>query len=450
MRRPTGTFILALIVTLYVVIAALYAVRTPKWQAPDEPAHFNYVRTIAETGTLPVLQPGDYDHDYLERIKAEKFPPAMPVDGIRYESYQPPLYYLAAAPIYLLARAGGLDAQVFALRVFSVALGGLVLLLAFAIVREVFPDDLLLPLATVGAVATLPMHLAVAASISNDMAAELVLAFVLLLALRRVHGKIADRQFVILGGVLFGAGLLTKTTTYLTGGLLLVAAELLHARAGAAAAGGTAWVRRLARDLIPLLALAFLIAAPMFIRNIVVYGIADPLGLGRHDMVVYGQPTTAEILTQRGMARTVADFVFTTFRSFWAQFGWMGVLVNDRIYVALFLLTGAAQLGLALYALSVARQRDRLSRLQWSSLGLFALLLVVAVVDYVGYNLKFYQPQGRYLFPALIPIACFLVLGLGELLAREHARILYALLYIALVGLDIAALFLYIVPQLAV
>ncbi|MCA1553249.1 MAG: hypothetical protein LC737_02600, partial [Chloroflexi bacterium] len=51
---------------LYLALAALYALNTPPWQVPDEPAHYNYIRTIAEQGTLPVLQVGDYDQAYLE------------------------------------------------------------------------------------------------------------------------------------------------------------------------------------------------------------------------------------------------------------------------------------------------------------------------------------------------------------------------------------------------
>jgi hypothetical protein len=85
---------------------------------PDEPAHYNYVRFVALERSLPVLQPGDYDQGYLERIKAERFPPSMPIDSIRYEFWQPPLYYILAAPIYL-ATGGSL----LGLRLFSVAAG---------------------------------------------------------------------------------------------------------------------------------------------------------------------------------------------------------------------------------------------------------------------------------------------------------------------------------------
>jgi len=90
-RNPLLAIILA-----YLVVGALYAALTPPWQAPDEPAHYNYVRYLAENRRLPVLQMGDYPHDYLEEIKAAKFPATMSIDPIRYEFYQPPLYYVLA------------------------------------------------------------------------------------------------------------------------------------------------------------------------------------------------------------------------------------------------------------------------------------------------------------------------------------------------------------------
>ncbi len=433
---------LTLILITYLVLGALYAVFTPRWQAPDEPAHFNYIRAIAETGALPVLQFGDYDHAYLEQIKAAKFPPSMPIDAIRYESYQPPLYYLAATPVYLAARGAGFDATVLALRLFSVALGALVLLTAFHIVRAIFPDDAWLALATVGAMATVPQHLAVSASISNDLAAELVLLLILWLAVARVQSRISNLQFSLLGGILFGAALLTKTTAYLPGMLLLALAEVVGN-------SQRSTVSRRVMRLIVLFALAALIAAPMFVRGALTYGITDPLGIARHDAVVVGQPTTIEVLAQRGATRVIADFFVVTFKSFWAQFGWMGVLVSDRIYVALFLLCAVALLGFTFYVARLVRQRDTITPTQRASLGLLALLLIVAVADYIGYNFKFLQFQGRYLFPALISIAFILVVGLRELVAREYQRIVFVLLYGAMIVLDVVCLFFFIIPQLA-
>ena len=45
--------ILALILAFHLALGAGYAIGTPAWEAPDEPAHYNYIRHLAETGDLP-------------------------------------------------------------------------------------------------------------------------------------------------------------------------------------------------------------------------------------------------------------------------------------------------------------------------------------------------------------------------------------------------------------
>ncbi len=58
----THRLVLAGILAVYFVLAGLFAVNTPAWQAPDEPAHYNYVAYVAEQGGFPVLHFGDYPH----------------------------------------------------------------------------------------------------------------------------------------------------------------------------------------------------------------------------------------------------------------------------------------------------------------------------------------------------------------------------------------------------
>ena len=167
---------LALILAVYFVLAALYAWYTPLWQAPDEPAHYNNVRHVVETGSLPFLHPGDYDQDYLEAIKARRFPPEMSIDSIRYEGHQPPLYYWLAAPLLLITQGMGYEIQVLALRLFSVFLGAGVVGFIWASARHLFPDKLLLATLAAGFAAFLPMHLAMMTAINNDALAELIIA----------------------------------------------------------------------------------------------------------------------------------------------------------------------------------------------------------------------------------------------------------------------------------
>ena len=113
----------ALILLGYLFAGALYAIYTPAWQAPDEPAHFNYIRQVAQDGCCPRIEPGDWQSDYLAQLTSTRFAPEHldQLDAIQYEDHHPPLYYLLASAVFKLS-AGDLTA----LRLLSVVLGAAV------------------------------------------------------------------------------------------------------------------------------------------------------------------------------------------------------------------------------------------------------------------------------------------------------------------------------------
>ena len=173
MRRgfDASAYVLASILIVYAALGTLFAVKTPRWQNPDEPAHYNYIAHIAAERRLPVLRMGDYDEEYLARLKAEKFPPDLSIEAVRYESHQPPLYYLLAVPVYWLGQG-----ELLALRLFGVVLGGGVVLLVLLCAREVVPGSPHIALGAAAFAAFLPMHAALMASVNNDALAELLIA----------------------------------------------------------------------------------------------------------------------------------------------------------------------------------------------------------------------------------------------------------------------------------
>jgi hypothetical protein len=430
--------ILFLIIVIYLVIGTLYALLTPPWQIPDEPAHYNYVRFVAENLRYPVLQMGDYPHEYLEEIKAKNFPPEMPIDSIRYESHQPPLYYSLAVPFYWLTRFWPPAQQVIALRFLSLLMGGGIVYLAYLIAREVFPTNEVLALGAAAFVASVPMHLAMLAAVNNDGLAELMLAGILWMLVRYVkeegeegaEGRIPWRLVGL--GVLVGLGILAKTATLVSIPLTLTAVVLaIRHRLSAIRYRLSAISYQLFAIFLP----ALLLTLPWFVRNASVYGGLDILGWTRHDAIVVGQPRTTDVLAQYGVGKLAKDFLLTTFRSFWAQFGWMGVLVDERIYLLLALLCAIIGAGLLIYLVRVVRQRDTLSAYQKTALGLLALSAFLTLLSYLWYNYKFVQHQGRYLFPALAPLGLFFALGLREVLAKERAKIIAALCLLALLVL---------------
>ena len=213
------SYTLLLILLVYLALASLFALKTPPWQNPDEPAHYNYVAYVATEWQLPVLQMGDYDEAYLQKLKAEKFPPELSIEPVRYEFHQPPLYYLLATPFYWLS------GDLLALRLFSVALGAGVVFLVFLCARTVLPNAPYIALGAAAFAAFLPMHIAVMASVNNDALAELVIAAAVLALLswqRAVAGEdagngapVSGHRHLLFVGVLIGVGFLTKATAYI-------------------------------------------------------------------------------------------------------------------------------------------------------------------------------------------------------------------------------------------
>jgi hypothetical protein len=434
---------LALLLVTYLVLGVAYAVYTPTWQVPDEPAHFNYVRTLVEERQLPVLQPGCYPHEYLETLKARRFPDDMSVDPLCYEAHQPPLYYVLAAPVFALSQGLPLAQQVIALRLFSVLLGAVLLGIAWRVVQLVFPVELPLAVASVGFVAFLPMHLTMVAAVNNDTLAEVVMAAVLWLGLSRLHGRFSNGWYAVFGGILLALALLTKTTIYLPAFAVLVGGEL-----------GQWWgdwrieLRRSAATLLQLLAVGLALSAWWFLRNALTYDWTDPFGWKRHDAVAVGQPRTLEWVVELGAVRVARAFAVTTFKSFWGIFGWMGVPMDQRTYAVLFMVSAVAGLGLLLFAWRVWRSSGALTARQCLALGLLALPPLLALAGHLWYNLSFVQHQGRYLFPGLVPLALFFTLGLREVLASEHEGVLLGLWTAGLAGLAAYSLFRFIIPNL--
>jgi 4-amino-4-deoxy-L-arabinose transferase-like glycosyltransferase len=419
--------LLVAIVVAYVAIGVLYAALIPTWQVPDEPAHYNYVRALAEGKGLPVMEMGDYDQEYLGLLTSRDFPPELSVDSLEYADYHPPLYYVLATPVYLL-----FDGAVLPLRLLSVLFGAALLLVAFKTVRVLFPGRHELALMVAGLIAFIPQHVAMTAGVNNDALTELIIGSALW-ALVVYMGGDRGRPWVV--GLLLAAALLTKVSAYVLVVVAVVGVAIRWRRERQSwrwAAAQLAWM------LVP----ALLLSAPWFVRNGFTYGWSDLLGRARHDAVVVGQPLSSDWLAKYGWSGLLSRFARTTFQSFWAQLGWMEVVLPARIYQALALLSIVLAAGFLWWLFD--RRRAPLTSFQRDAVTLLGVSSALTLLIYLGYNLTFVQHQGRYLFPALIPLGVATALGLGQLtgLLPRQARVWAALApFAALAALDVYCLF---------
>lgn len=402
------------IVLVYLAIALLYAFLTPPWQVPDEPAHYNYIRQLAEGRRLPVLKQEDYNQTYLTRIVEERFPADWSIKPLSYEDHQPPLYYVLALPVYLLS-----DGSLLALRLFSLTIGSLLIPLTYLIARDLFPQRSCIALGAAALVAFLPQHAAILAGVNNDSLAEVLLAVVLWRSIRLAQDRTRSGWASFALGVCLGLSLLTKLTAY--AGLIITIAALWIGRKNIEANRQEAKRTNCGINLLQILGPAFLLALPWWIRNVHVYGWPDFLGLLRHADVTVGQPRTAQWIAEYGFSAWLGRGLMFTFQSFWGQLGWMSLPMDYRVYQFLALFSGAAVIACFFECRALYRQM-RAEPVEGQSLALPALLFACTLLGYVLYNLSFVQHQGRYLFPALIPIAIALTLGVERLTEPFTAR----------------------------
>ena len=427
-----------LLIAAFLVVGALFAVRTPAWQAPDEPAHYNYVAQVASNGCCPVLEVGDWNSAYLDALKSARFSPDMLGDlaTIQYEDHQPPLYYLLASLVFKLT-----DGSLIALRLFTVLIGAGVVAGAYAVGKALLPDQPQIALGTALLVGFVPQHVAGLAAVENDALAELIIAVTLWgMIVYLKSGRVKAWQL----GILVGVGLLTKVSTLFLAGLvpLAILIKWWIERRGDDRARRAVPVRELIAFAVP----ALILGGVWWAREMSIYGFPDLFGLARHNLVVADQPRTADLIAQIGVGEYLRRVVETTFDSFWGQFGWMALPLQRWTYALIAVFLGVAAAGwviglarplknpltpretsfrpsplprergegISLPFAPLAREKGQgvegaKQRAAW---GIVILTALLALAQYAYYNSEFLQLQGRYLYPGLIPLGLGVALGM--------------------------------------
>lgn len=443
MQRELTFSLLFAIAVLYLVLGWRYATRTPDWQVPDEPAHYNYIRQLVTENKIPVINLGDWDTEYQNLLTSTGFNPVHlnELERIEYEDHQPPLYYLLAAPVYKIS-----DGDLTTLRLFSVLIGLGAVLAAFAAVYLLFPETPWLGLSTAAFIAFLPQNLTFLSGVNNDPLAELMVGINLLGIVFYLKKSSIQHRDALLLGVLVGIALLTKATIYFLAGIAGLAIFLRWRR--------ERWPwRTLRQHLAYFIVPALLLGGLWWGRNLSVYGGVDFLGLQRHDEVAAGQLQT-DVYIERDLngsrSTYYKNYAYTTFHSFWGQFGWMAVPMPSHMYRILLGIVVFTLAGLVPY---FSQNYKQFTVEQWEVLLLFDLVMVLVIAAYMIYNLQFVQFQGRYLYPALIPFGFITAAGLSgwaEVFARRIPILRWApvLIVMLLAGLAWYALETYIIPNL--
>lgn len=435
---------LAALVALHLLLSLAFALGAPSFEKPDEPGHLDFIRFISLNHRLPRPLP---EYPFVESA---------------FEGQQTPLYYalqavlLAALDSRRLAdfeteefnslgiyesymaspekaerrtlrpnpRANaffhGTEANLFqrdrrdsfpyaypysifrALRLPGILWGLLTVILAYRLASLVFGAGNRWSIAAAAIVGFNPQFCFLAGAVSNDcMAAFMAAAMTYLgckLALGRSGPASLSRAAAL--GLVMGLAVLTKLST-LTLVLFALACLAVTARRHIGRFGRSAGV---------FLICFFSIAGWYFMRNSLLFG--DPLALETYRLTKAAIVNEHSFFSSYFFSIGTYTFPVIAFESFWAVFGWMNILVDRWIILAYLAICLAGGTGIIAWFIREFGKKSPRDRASLHMAGLLALHAGLSLAFMIRFNLIWMQPQGRYLFGSLLPIALLIALGI--------------------------------------
>jgi 4-amino-4-deoxy-L-arabinose transferase-like glycosyltransferase len=412
--------------------AALWAVVTPVFQVPDEPAHTGYAQYVAETGRVPNGQGGNYSDEQAALILGLPFNIETKPSWFRSDrrklfrtlnkrgitrsspgesgvaSNYPPLYYALEAIPYRVAYDANFVNRVFFMRLLSALMAGFTVAFVFLFLRELLPGTRWAWTVGALAVAFQPMVAYLGGGVTPDNLLFASSAALIWLLARAFHHGLTPRLGVAIGLAAL-AGVLTKQTTFglLPGaalGVLLLVSKAPPERRGEALRG--------------LVAAGLVLVVPFALWLAASYGIYD-----RSQASATAGFTNAQVSTNislkgqvfylwqvvfpplPGMADQTPHYILwdVYVRGFIGRFGWFQFDFQSWVYR----LGGAVVIALfGLAGIALVRGREAV-RARWPEALTYAALAAgmfffveVAAYRYRSSSGQFFE-QTRYLFPLL-------------------------------------------------
>lgn len=375
--------------------------------SPDERQHANYVAQLVGGGGYPV------------------FKPLGPDAGEHIEDHQPPLYYTLAAGY---AKIVGLSPEAIrspegkSLRWLNLLVGAATVAGAYAVGRWGFGRrDVGLVAAAFAAL--LPMNLAMSGAVNNDPLLIALCTWALALAARGVREGWSVGAALALG-VVTGLAALTKTSALAALPVLGLAA-LLH--------------RPTRAQFLAVVAPAILIPLPWWIRNQSLYG--DPFALKAFKSAFGGTAQATDFIQGLGLFGYLSQVAWWTARSLIGAFGYMDIWLNERSSPSAATPNALYRLMLALLFVAfigwLLRLRDAEGTERRVHL-LGAAFVLIVLVQFLLFNLQYFQAQARYLFPALGAFAVGVSWGALRL-AKGNWRVALAAVVVPLLAVALLA-----------
>jgi 4-amino-4-deoxy-L-arabinose transferase-like glycosyltransferase len=475
--------LIKLILIAFVIIASIYSIVTPIYEASDELWHYPLVQWLSKGNPLPVQD-------------------AKNVGPWKQEASQPPLYYtlMGWATFWIdtsdmnIARVEnphvdngvitpdgninlivhnperesfpwkGTVLAVHLIRFFSVLFGAITVWLTYHIALELFPDRSYLALGAAAINAFTPMFVFISGAVNNDNLTMMLCSMSVLLMIKRLReepgigdqgarvGHGLSRFSFRLGrwlplGLVLGLAALTKTSAL---GLLPIAAITVSIVAWRKRSWSEFFAGALATAL-PVV----LIAGWWYLRNIQLYN--DVLGLSAFIDVLGRRAAPANLLQLWGER-------WGFMLSYWGLFGGVNVPLDNWVYHVLNALAVLSFSGVIIYLVRLTVDWFRSDPLQsWRDftyelrdyiqgraplliVGLFGIIVVASLTQWASIT---WSSQGRLVFSAISAWSIFFALGLATLFGARLARLAIAATAVFMFSITLAAPFTTIAPAYA-
>jgi hypothetical protein len=456
------------ITVTFVILAGIYSIATPPLEAGDESRHYAVVKYMADTGRLPVQQPGPAQVHWS------------------HEGNQPPLYYALAAlatgwidtgtwedvywynphttignplrpdnknitihpPVPIEQRNSRL--AVYISRWLSIIMGTVTVVTSYLIALALFRNQRWPATGAMSITAFNPMFIFISAAVNNDNAVIMFVTLTLLLLVQPNQQIRRPLFFAALVGGLIGLGALSKL--YAFGLLPLALLRLLWlAWGGAINSKRALWQNTLLWG-VTLLVVFMAVAGWFYIRNAILYN-GDFFALD----------VMRETAGQREEFPTLATISseFEGFRiAYWALFGGVNILADPWIYKALDIVSLLAFIGLLAFLvmwLYTIVSRKSVTQLRGSPAGqvepvVFMVLLGWSSIMFAGFivwNITQPAGQGRLMYPAIAAISPLGMLGLIWWLPKKIKAVVATVCALGLFLFAAIAPFRYIAPSYA-
>jgi len=357
---------ISLILLIFIILTIFMSIIIPPFEAPDEPGHLEYINFLANNFRLP--------NQYKYFIGSE--------------GHQPPLYYFLLSIILRLIDSNNqinlninennrdlLNFHI--IRIIQIIFSIITILFSYKILLLISDNNYYL--ANIGTffIITLPQFVFISAVINNDNLANM-LSTISIFHLFRMFKNYRNIKDYIYFSIFLGFSLITKLTSLFLfiPFLFIFLIKIFEEK------NRITIFKYFSISIV----IIFIISGWYFLYNKFIYGDFFSLKV-QFDTLPFlvSKKTIFSNYFLNGI------FTKTLFYSFVGVFGWMNIwlpkyIINIYFYIFLF--------SIACYII-IKKYRNNIF------VSISFIIIISILVEIIFYNLKFSQPQGRFLFPAI-------------------------------------------------